>query len=106
MQEKVYKYIHIAFGCTMTNYYILVEKDILLTAKAMKEKFRLRCDLNEIHDIEEIDTIATAIENCTHIEPYHRYSYLFHGYYDLTHGKIDDETFFTIGDITSDKQVF
>ena len=72
----------------------------------MKEKFRLRCDLNDIHDIEDMDTIADKLENFQHIAPYHRYAYLFRGYHDLVHGKIDEEVFFTLGDITSDKSLF
>lgn len=38
--------------------------------------------------------------------PYHRYSYLFSSYHDLVHGKIDEETFFTLGDISSTTPLF
>ncbi len=43
----------------------------------MKEKLRLRCDLNDITDIEDIDSVADAIEKYDTILPYHRYGYLF-----------------------------
>lgn len=72
----------------------------------MKEKFRLRCDLNSITDIADMDMVAEQLEKFIVIKPYHRYSYLFRGYHDLAHGKIDDETFFTLGDISSDKPLF
>lgn len=72
----------------------------------MKEKFRLRCDLNTITDIEEMDKVAENIEQYNTIKPYHRYSYLFRWYKDLTSGAIDEETFFTLGDITSHQQLF
>lgn len=72
----------------------------------MKEKFRLRCDLNDIHDIEDMEIVADKISQFAHIASYHRYNYLFRGYHDLTHGKIDEEAFFTLGDITSDRAVF
>lgn len=72
----------------------------------MKEKFRLWCDLNTITDIEDMDRVAEQLEKFQYIKPYHRYSYLFRGYHDLVHDKIDDETFFTLGDISSDKPLF
>ena len=72
----------------------------------MKEKFRLRCDLNSITDIADMEGVTNKIEQYKHIQPYHRYSYLFRWYHDLTHGNIDDETFFTLGDIYSEKPLF
>jgi|GEM_PF-3843710 len=72
----------------------------------MKEKFRLRCDLNNITDIENMDEVSDKLEHFPCVSPYHRYDYLFRGYHDLVLGTIDDETFFALGDITSDKPLF
>ncbi|MBP6910369.1 hypothetical protein KBC03_02115 [Patescibacteria group bacterium] len=44
---------------------------------SMKEKFRLRCDLNAITDIADMDQVAELIEKFPRIAPHHRYSYLF-----------------------------
>lgn len=72
----------------------------------MKEKFRLWCDLNEIEDIEDLDGVAERIADAKHVNAQHRYSYLFRWFHDLTHSVIDDETFFTLGDITWTAPVF
>ncbi len=73
----------------------------------MQEKFRLRSDLNEISLTDaEMIALTDALEKYDTVKAYHRYHYLFKGYHDLAHGKIDDEAFFTLGDISSDRPVF
>lgn len=72
----------------------------------MKDKLRLWCDLNTITDIVDIEHVANRLADFSHIVVYHRYDYLIHWYHDLLTGKIDDETFFTLGDITGSQKVF
>lgn len=71
----------------------------------MQEKFRLRCDINDIQ-LADADAVSDALGKYSYVVPYHRYHYLFTAYHELTHGGIDDETFFTYGDISSERPVF
>lgn len=43
----------------------------------MKEKFRLRCDINEIEEFIDPDGLAQSIADAKHLDAQHRYSYLF-----------------------------
>ncbi len=72
----------------------------------MKEKLSLWCDLNDIHDIEHMEQLADMLAQFSHVCAYHRYDYLFLWYHALVHGKIDEEAFFTLGDITGAEGMF
>ena len=77
--------------------------------ETMHEKFRLWCDLNDIDlssSAASSEEIISALEKYPTLVAFHSYSFLFKGYHDLTHGVIDDEQFFLLGDISSDAPIF
>lgn len=72
----------------------------------MKDKLRLWCDLNTITDINDMEHVATLLAKFPRIVSYHRYDYLFQWYHNLVNDKIDEEQFFTLGDVTWSQKVF
>jgi hypothetical protein len=72
---------------------------------SLQEKIRLYCDLNEIASPENYYWVIPFVENAVyqHCIARNTNDFLIYWVRDLVHWRIDDEAFFQIWDITSDR---
>jgi hypothetical protein len=72
---------------------------------SLQEKINLYCDLNEISNPESYYAVIPFVENAVyqHCIARNTNDFLIYWIWDLAHWRIDDETFFQIWDITSDR---